>query len=175
MTELPPPDVLQGRAASAALLRQLLCGLGGPAPDHPPGSPRPPLPREALLCDIDFSAWPLDEPAVQHSLAGWLRPVGRRLIIVGIDFDTTARVHPKFARWRRDWAHRIEVWRPADGLLAPGLRGLQAGPVAAQWLDAPDGRLRLITDSVHVAAMHEQSADFLQRCAPAWPVTTLGL
>jgi hypothetical protein len=181
MTDLPPSGVLLGRAACTALLRQLLCDLGAPPADialsatGAPGQPGQPLPREALICDVDFAAWPLDDPAVLRRLASWLRPAGRRLTIVVRDVDATARLHPLFARWRRDWAHRIAVWQPVDGLLAPGLRLLLAGTAAAQWLEAPDWRLRLITDSVHLAALHEQCADFLQRCEPAWPVTTLGL
>ncbi len=74
------------------------------------------------MFDDRFAGWPLDEPAVLQSLDGWLRPAGRCLRIVGLDFEAIAGLHPKFARWRRDWTHRIEVWRPADGLLAPGLR-----------------------------------------------------
>ncbi len=127
------------------------------------------------MFDDRFAGWPLDEPAVLQSLDGWLRPAGRCLRIVGLDFEAIAGSHPKFARWRRDWTHRIEVWRPADGLLAPGLRLLRVGTVLALRLDAPDWRLQLITDSVRVAAMHEECADFLQRCESAWPATTLGL
>jgi hypothetical protein len=178
MTVAPPASVLHGRVACTAQLRDLLCGLGGPMAGQPPSAPgqaSPPAPREALICDIDFAAWPLDDPAVLNSLASWLRPAGRRLTIIVRDVDATARLHPGFARWRRDWVHRIVVWQPVDGLLAPGLRLLLAGAVAAQWLEAPDWRLRLVTDPVHLAALHAQCADFLQRCAPAWPVTTLGL
>jgi hypothetical protein len=153
-------------------LRQLLCGLDPASADRQPDVP---LPREVLLCDSDFSDWPLDEPAVQRCLAAWLRPAGRCLRIVGVDFEKTARLHPKFARWRRDWSHRIEVWQPVDGRFESGLRLLLAGPVVALWLDGSDPRLTLITDSVRTVALREQCADFLQRCEPAWPVTTIGL
>ena len=34
---------------------------------------------------------------------------------------------------------------------------------------------RRITNKVQVRALHDRSAAFLQRCEPAWPVTTLGL
>ena len=128
-----------------------------------------------LLIDRNFAAWPLDEPPLLQGLADWLRLPGRHLRIVALDFDAFARSHPRFARWRGHWVHRIEALSPADGALPPGLRLLAAGPLVLQWLDAPDWRLRCITDAVHVQSLHEQCAAFLQRCEPAWPSTTLGL
>jgi len=164
-----PPGVCHGRQACAALLRQVLTGL---APEGPPVAG---LPTQLMLTDTDFAAWPLDEPAVLDALAKWLRQPGRALRLIGTDFDALARSHPRLSRWRRDWSHRIDAWQPVDAALPAGARGLLAGPLALQWLDAPDWRLRVVTDPVHVRAMHEQSADFLQRCGPSWPVTTLGL
>ena len=67
------------------------------------------------MVDERFAGWPLDESAVLQSLSAWLRPAGRCLRIVGLDFEAIAKSHPQFARWRRDWTHRIEVWHPADG------------------------------------------------------------
>ena len=167
-----PTGVLQGRAICKAELRRLLCAL---APLDEAGRVFDPIPRDVLMADIRFADWPLDEPAVLAGLTRWIRQPGRQLCLVGVDFEAVAQNHPRFARWRRDWAHRIEVFAPVDGALAPGLRLLLAGPLAAQWLDAPDWRLRLITQSVHINALREQLADFLQRCQPAWPPTTLGL
>jgi len=166
-----PSGVCHGRQACSRLLAELLCSLAPPAGGVEPVG----LPTQLLLVDTDFAAWPLDQPAVLAALAHWLRPAGRGLQLIATDFDAVARLHPRLARWRRDWAHRIAAWRPVDGLPPAGLRGLMAGPVALQWLDAPDWRLRPITEAVHLRALHEQCADFLQRCEPSWPVTTLGL
>lgn len=175
--------VQHGRQACSALLRQVL--FNAVRSVHvPPAAPvaaeaapfkQPATPATLLLIDRDFAAWPLDEPQLLQGLADWLRQPGRRLSIVALDFDGVARSHPRFARWRRDWAHRIEALCPTDGVLPPGLRLLAAGPEVLQWLDAPDWRLRRITDVVHVQSLREQCADFLQRCEPAWPPTTLGL
>lgn len=151
-----------------AVLQGLLCSLAAAEPART-------VPSKLLLIDHAFADWPLDDPAVLHALQTWLRPPGRRLRIVGLDFDAVARTHPRFARWRRDWAHRIEAWCPPDGRLAPGLRGLQAGPVAALWLDSPDWCLRQLHGPAQVQNLNERSAAFLQHCEPAWPVTTLGL
>ena len=172
MTDPLPTGVLQGRAPCRAELRRLLCGLApmdGTAPVFDT------IPRDLLLADIRFADWPLDEPTVLTCLAHWLRQPGRRLRLIGVDFEAVAQNHPRFARWRRDWMHRIEVFAPVDGALAPGLRLLLAGPLAAQWLDAPDWRLRVITQPLQVAVLREKCADFLQRCQPAWPATVLGL
>ena len=173
----PQPAVHQGRELCWALLRQGLLGLGAAAAGAVGGignQPRGAL-RQAWLIDRHFSDWPLDEAAVLDSLSAWLRPGGRVLRIIGVDFESTARALPRFARWRRDWSHRIEVLSPVDGQLPAAWRGLLAGAAAWQWLDAPDWRLRVLTDAVHVRAVEVQVADFLQRCEPAWPATTLGL
>ena len=165
---MPESDLTHGRTACSAVLRELLCNLAAPDPSSTG-------PGDVLLIDSDFADWPLNDPAVMQALQAWMKPPGRRLRIVGLDFDAVARAHPRFLRWRRDWAHRIEAWRPSDGLLAPDLRGLLAGPVALQWLDAPAGCLRKVTGKLQVHALRERSAAFLQRCEPAWAVTTLGL
>ena len=177
------PAVHRGREVCRALLRQALLDLGAavslpPLPPPPPTTEAPPprqQPREVWLVDRHFADWPLDETAVLNSLAAWLRSGGGRLVIVGLDFETTARALPRFARWRRDWSHRIEVLSPADGLLPAALRGMVVAGVAWQWLDAPDWRLRQLTNPLQIRAVYEEVADFLQRCEPAWPATTLGL
>lgn len=172
-----PHGVHRGREVCRALLRQALLDLSAPVlplPTAEATSPRAQH-REVWLVDRHFADWPLDETAVLGSLSAWLRSGSRRLILVGVDFETTARALPRFARWRRDWSHRIEAQCPGDGLMAASLRGLVADDVAWQWLDAPDWRLRKLTNPAQRQALHEQLADFLQRCDPAWPTTTLGL
>ena len=175
--------VYRGREVCRALLRQALLELGAPestvagmavdtAADTAAVRQRP---RQAWLVDRHFADWPLDEPAVLNHLSSWLRPGGCSLVLVGLDFDSTARSLPRFARWRLDWSHRIEVWCPADGLIPAALRGMVVAGVAWQRLEAPDWRLRQLTDPVQIRAAYEQIADFLQRCDPAWPATTLGL
>ena len=167
--------VYRGREVCRALLRQALLDLGAPESTPADTAAQRQRPRQAWLVDRHFADWPLDEPALLDRLSSWLRPGGCSLVLVGLDFDSTARALPRFARWRRDWSHRIEVWRPADGLLPAALRGMVVAGVAWQWLDAPDWRLRQLTNPVQIRAVHEEVADFLQRCEPAWPATTLGL
>lgn len=168
----PVPGLHQGRPACAGLLRQALLALSpaaGPCAWPLAGA------RDLWLADPDFADWPLDEPGVQAALSAWLRQGGRQMRMVGQHFDLTARRHPRFARWRRDWSHAIDVWAPGDGVLPWSLCGLLAAPLWLQRQDAPDWRLRCFTDLVHARAIQAQSADFLQRCEAAWPATTLGL
>lgn len=167
--------VHQGREVCLGLLRQALLNFTAPESTANNTAAPPQRPRQAWLVDRHFADWPLDEPAVLDGLSAWLRPGGRCLVLVGLDFDSTARALPRFARWRRDWSHRLEVWRPVDGLLPAAMRGLVVAGVAWQWLDAPDWRLRQLSSPVQIRALHEEVADFLQRCEPAWPATTLGL
>ena len=183
------PAVHRGREVCRALLRQALLDLGAavsppslppslPPPLPPPTAEAPPprqQPREVWLVDRHFADWPLDETAVLNSLAAWLRSGGGRLVIVGLDFETTARALPRFARWRRDWSHCIDLRCPTDGLMGASLRGLVAGDLVWQWLDAPDWRLRQLSNPLQRQILQEQLADFLQRCEPSWPTTSLGL
>ena len=180
MTAVPPPSpaawpaagLHQGRQGCAGRLRQALLSL---SPMAAPGAWPLSSTRDLWLADPDFADWPLDEPAVQAALAAWLRQGGRQLRIAGQHFDRTARLHPRFARWRRDWSHAIDVRAPIEGALPAPLRGLLAAPLWLQWQDAPDWRMRCFTDAVHAHAVQSQIADFLQRCEPAWSATTLGL
>lgn len=171
----PTPGVHHGRQTCTALLRQVLTALAPPADPAVPEAPSLASTREVWLIDRQFNDWPLDDPLVLSALGAWLRQGGRRLQVLGVDFDATTCALPRWVRWRQVWSHAIDVHRPVDGLLPPALRGLWAGPVRLQWLDAPDWRMRVITDSVQARAFQTEVADFLQRCEPAWPSTTLGL
>ena len=169
-----PADHLRGRAACAAGLRSALLALAVPASiTARPGSLPPP--QQVWCVDHHFADWSLEDAAVQQALAVWLKPAGRRLQFIGLDFEITARHLPRFVRWRRDHAHHVDAWRPAAMELPPGLRGLLAGSVLWQWQATKDPQLLTITDPARVAAFKADIADFLQQCEPAWPVTTLGL
>ena len=159
-----------GRSNCQMALRQALCALAANSTNAAPSSV-----RQITLIDQHFGDWPLGDEAVMSALSSWLRVGARQLRIVGVDFDTTAKIHPRFARWRRDWSHAIDVRQPDDPVNTPPLRGLLIGGSFLQWLNAPDWRMRVVVESVHVRAIDEQLADFLQRCGPGWPPTTIGL
>ena len=170
----PPVERWQGRAGCGEALRSALLALAAPASaacrlgDWLP-------PQQVWCVDRHFADWPLQDADVQQALAAWLQVAGRRLQFIGLDFETTARRLPRFVRWRRDHAHQVDVWRPSGEDLPPGLRGLWAGPAIWQWQETKDLQLLNITNPVRQAVFKADIADFLQRCEPAWPVTTLGL
>ncbi len=153
-----------GRLAVVDALRQHLLSLG-----------LADAPRHLLLRDDDrFGFWPLDEPTVLDTLSRWLREPGRQLTLLGRDFAAMATHHPRFARWRRDWVHRVAAWQPAEPDTA--LNGLLLEPQrAVQLLDPVHWRGRRVDDPRLLRALREQCDAQLQRSEPAWPSTTLGL
>lgn len=180
MNTTPPPEPLssanrlQGRAACSDALRAALLALA-PSAATAAVPEAPALAQQVWCVDHHFAAWPLEDAAVQRALAAWLHRPGRRLRLIGLDFETTMKCLPRFVRWRRDHAHRIDVWRPSDAQLPPGLRGLLVGATLWQWQGAKDQQLLRITNPVYLAVFKAEIADFLQRCEPAWPVSILGL
>ncbi len=171
---LPTVGVHQGRGDCLGLLRQTLLALA-PGSGDGDGATTLTATREVWLVDAQFEHWPLDEPEVLAALTAWLRQGGRRLQLIGLDFESSARALPRFTRWRRDWGHALAVHRPADGQLPAAMRGLLATPFWLQWLDADTSRLRVNNGADATIAAQSQLADFLQRCEPDWPLTTLGL
>jgi hypothetical protein len=155
--------ILSGRTALLDAVRQVLVELPEQAP------------RRVVLLDAEFGDWPIDEPQVLEALSNWARPPGRQLVLIGLDFDSLARQRPRFGRWRRAWAHRVDAFRPGD-LTGPSLPAwLLAGNVAIEWLDRLHWRGRRVAEAAALRTMDETTDAILQRCEPSWPVTTLGL
>lgn len=175
--EAPLPEHHQGLQACRSALQGSLLALAPLGADGQPAAavPAHPVAAQIWCVDHDFGAWPLDAPEVLQALTAWLRAPGRRLVLIGVDFEATAQRLPRFARWRRDLGHRIDAWRPTEGGVPDDLRGLLVGTTAWRWLATQDVQLQQITNPVHRVAYRARIADYLQRCEPAWPVTTLGL
>lgn len=62
--------------------------------------------RDLHAWDASFVDWPLSEAAVLSSLASWAR-AGRQLHLLALQYDDVVRRHPRFVRWRRDYAHCV--------------------------------------------------------------------
>lgn len=165
---------VQGQRACTDCVRQVLGGLQPVAGEPGQATRQRPLPP-LCLADPDFSSWPLDESKILECLTQWLRPAGRQMRMVGLDFEVTARRLPRFGRWRRDWIHRIDIRQPADGNLPAGLRLLLTDDLAAQWLPTDDQRLHLLADRRELTILRTNFADFFQQCEPTWALTSLGL
>ena len=155
---------LHGRPAFVDQLCRSLLGLDGAA-----GA------GSLVLRDRDFQHWPLDDAAVLDALARWLRPPGRSLTLIGTDFGAAAGHHPRFARWRRDWVHRMAAWTPPEPGQSDQRALLLAPRHAVQLLDPLHWRGLVVVEPAQLRALREQCDAQMQQCEPAWPATTLGL
>lgn len=131
--------------------------------------------RELWLCDADFAHWPLNESAVIDSLTRWAGS-HRRLHLLALDYDDVLRRHPRFVRWRVQWAHVVH---------ARALRDLQAVDVPALLLASDGLSLRLLDPLRFQGRRSTVAADLVrdrelidvisQRSEEAFPPTTIGL
>src|SRR4051812_23478037 len=64
--------------------------------------------REIILCDADFSEWPLGEREVAQSLQDW-SATGRRCTLLARKWDSVVRSHARFVAWRKTWSHIIDA------------------------------------------------------------------
>lgn len=60
--------------------------------------------RELHAWDASFVDWPLSDVELLAALTRWARP-GRHWHLLAQQYDDVARRHPRFVRWRRDYAH----------------------------------------------------------------------
>lgn len=131
--------------------------------------------HQITLCDADFAMWPLNEPVVIDCLTAWVN-ARRHLNLLALDYDEVLRRHPRFVRWRVQWAHAVQARalvevQPADVptlLHAPGALALRLlDPLRQQ------GRVsRLASD---IASDGELIDAISQRSIEAFPPTTIGL
>ena len=136
--------------------------------------------RELHAWDANFVDWPWSDARVLAALTAWARP-GRRLHLLALQYDDLARRHPRFVRWRRDYAHCVEA-----RAVEPELR-LEAAPESLLLLSGPQAVLSLklferelwrgeVRDD---AAHHQRGLEWFdalaQRSEESFAPTTLGL
>lgn len=132
--------------------------------------------RRLLWLDPDFSAWPLDDPALLDGLTAWLRLPQRRLVLLAHQFGAVERLHPRFVAWRRTWSHVVDAWTPSEGIAVklPSLL-IDDQRLCLQVFDTAQWRGRLSLDERAVHQWHDEIDALLQRCEAAFPVRPLGL
>jgi hypothetical protein len=132
--------------------------------------------RRIVVVDRDFAEWPLDDPALLESLTAWLRQPKRKLVLLADDFDAMPRRHPRFVRWRTDWAHAIDAFAPPaeDRVDLPTLL-VDDGSISVQLIDAVHWRGRAERDARQAQLWRESLDAVLQRSEPAFAVNRLGL
>jgi hypothetical protein len=131
--------------------------------------------REILLCDADFSDWPLSERGVIDDLTRWAQ-AHRRLVLVAGTFDEVARRHARWAEWRRTWSHIVECRANTEIETAqiPTLC-LVAGVMSVRLDDPARHRGMASHEASDWQACREAIDAVLQRSAETFPVTMLGL
>jgi len=136
--------------------------------------------RELHAWDASFVDWPLSDAQVLASLASWAR-AGRQLHLLALQYDDIARRHPRFVRWRRDYAHcvtaravepelRLEA-APESLLLAVGT----AGVVTVRLFDRHLWRGEVSAEAGDRLRSLEWFDAAAQRSSEAFAPTTLGL
>ena len=130
---------------------------------------------EISLVDPRFDDWPLNEIAVVETLTQWVSS-RRKFVIVAHSFDELARRAPRFAQWRRQWAHVIECRSP-DEIEADQVPTLLFVPgiVCVRLLDRVHYRGTVSARPADHVDCRETIDALLQRSTEAFPVTTLGL
>lgn len=155
--------ILQSHSEFHAAARAVLLGL----PDVKP--------REVLVVDLDFSAWPLGDVDVVEAITQWVRLPGRRLRLLGGRFDIIQREQSRFATWRRSFTHAIECLTPSEVEPADIPSLLLTGAIGLELLDRERWRGLRSEERSWLVAQRERTDALLQRSEPAWPSTILGL
>ncbi|MBA2963743.1 MULTISPECIES: hypothetical protein [Ramlibacter] len=130
--------------------------------------------REIILSDASFADWPLGERAVSESLQAWSTG-GRRVTLLARRYDEVVRRHARFVQWRQAWSHIVEArgCPSADELELPS--AIWSPSWVMQRLDPERCTGFSGVEPERRLAVREQLAEWLQRSAPAFPATTLGL
>lgn len=131
--------------------------------------------RRMLWADDDFAEWPLDDAQLLQRLTDWLHLPQRQLILLAGDFRHLGG-RARFVAWRRLWSHAIATHSPAeeDRAQLPCLL-LAEGHVLVRLLDKTRWRGWISSGPLELRLASDQTDALLQRAAPAFPVTTLGL
>ena len=132
--------------------------------------------RRLCWCDEDFAEWPLGEADAIAQLTHWARAGGRELVVIARDYSVIERRLPRFAAWRRDWAHVIQCMVPDES---------RAEALPTLWIDTDDQALRVFDrehlrgrigfDRVDRQRAREDFDAILQRASPGFAAATLGL
>lgn len=132
--------------------------------------------RRMVWVDADFAAWPLDEPALLQTLTDWVRLPQRQLVLLGANYDDMRRRRGRFTAWYRLWSHAVATFSPSqDDVAELPCVLLAEGAGLVHLLDPVHWRGWAASDAVQQRQWRDRIDAFLQRSAPAFPVTTLGL
>ena len=136
--------------------------------------------RELHAWDASFVDWPLSDAQALAALAAWGRQ-GRQLNLLALQYDDIVRRHPRFVRWRRDYAHCVTA-----RAVEPELR-LEAVPESLLLVSGAESTLTLRLFDRHLwrgelsldPAQRQRGLEWFdalaQRSSDSFAPTTLGL
>ena len=136
--------------------------------------------REMHAWDASFVDWPLSESDALVALTTWAR-TGRQLHLLALQYDDVMRRHPRFVRWRRDYAHCVTARAVEPELrLEDALESLllAVGPESSVTLRLFDRHLwrgEVSLDAAQRLRGLEWFDDVAQRSSDSFAPTTLGL
>lgn len=136
--------------------------------------------RELHAWDASFADWPLSDAEVLAALTAWAGP-GRQFHLLALQYDDVARCHPRFVRWRRDYAHCVTARAVEPELrleAAPESLLLAVGGGTSVCLRLFDRRLwrgELSLDTAERLRGLEWFDALAQRSSDSFAPTTLGL
>ena len=131
--------------------------------------------RVLTLVDRDFEGWRWDEPHILGALQAFVRLPQRSLRLVGERFDRIPQQAPRFAAWRRDWAHAVNPLWPAEPPSPWPCLVLADRGVLLRLEHRENWRGSAWSDDPAIALVAQQLETLAQQCEPAWPVQTVGL
>jgi hypothetical protein len=130
--------------------------------------------RELILSDAGFEDWPLGERAVVESLQAWSR-TGRRIVLLAKNYEALSRRCARFVAWRRTWSHIVDAraCAAADALELPSAIWSPHWVLERRDLERSIGYCG--REAQRRLLLHENLREWLQKSAPSFPATTLGL
>ena len=130
--------------------------------------------RELILCDADFSDWPLGERAVAESLNAWSRR-GRKCILFARNWDDAMTRHARFVNWRRTWAHIIDArsCRSADPVDFPS--AIWTPSWVLERRDSAQSSGWMGPEADRRVALREKISEWMSKSSSGFPSHTSGL
>ena len=130
--------------------------------------------REIIVCDPDFSDWPLGERAVAETLNDWARS-GRKFTMLANHYAELPRRHARFVSWRKTWGHLVECRASS----ASPANNLPSAFWSADWVFERIDIVRCVgvagSEVGRRIALKERLNERLLNSSPAFSATTLGL
>lgn len=162
----PPAELQEGRFVGWQTFQDRVRSVLAAACEE--GSP------QLILCDPDFSSWPLGESALVQSLSNCSQR-GRRVTLLAQSFAPLPRQHPRFVTWRQRWDHIIDCRR-----CGPVHRGVFPSVIwTPDWvLHRFEGDLFegvVSREASRRFQLRESLAEIIKTSVPGFPSTTLGL